>query len=139
MVFVDRRTYIERLQKEFPKALVIHWDSDKEKVIEEAKSKDEFLLLGMVSASWEWFDVPSIQCWVLFYSTSWKGSIEQMVGRSRRFYWDKKYGYRVDFQDYGRVGSNEYAKNFWASNRMKIYKENKREIFNWQEFLNDGI
>jgi hypothetical protein len=24
MVFVDRRTYIERLQKEFPKALVIH-------------------------------------------------------------------------------------------------------------------
>lgn len=139
MVFVDRRTYIERLQKEFPKALVIHWDSDKEKVIEEAKSKDKFLLLGMVSASWEWFDVPSIQCWVLFYSTSWKGSIEQMVGRSRRFHWDKKYGYRVDFQDYGRVGSNEYTKNFWASNRMKIYKENKREIFNWQEFLNDGI
>lgn len=139
MVFVDRRVYIERLQKEFPKALVIHWDSDKERVIEEAKSKDEFLLFGMVTASWEWFDVPSIQCWVLFYSTSWKGSIEQMVGRSRRFHWDKKYGYRVDFQDIGRVWENEYKKNFGAKNRASIYKENKREIFNWQEFLEDGI
>ena len=139
MIFVDRRSYIERLQKEFPKALVIHWDTNKEKVIEEAKSRDEFLLLGMVSASWEWFDVPSIQCWVLFYSTSWKGSIEQMVGRARRFNWDKEYGYRVDFQDIGRVGDNDYKRNFGSKHRLKIYKDNQREVFNWQEFLKDGI
>lgn len=139
MIFVDRRSYIERLQREFPKALVIHWDTNKEKVIEEAKSRDEFLLLGMVSASWEWFDVPSIQCWVLFYSTSWKGSIEQMVGRARRFHWDKEYGYRVDFQDIGRVGDNDYKRNFGSKYRLKIYKDNGREVFNWQEFLKDGI
>ena len=99
MVFVDRREYQEHIKElVFPNAVLINWDTDKEKVLEELKTKDQFLIIWMVSASWEWFDVPGIECWILFFSTAWMGSIEQMVGRAKRFSEWKEYAYRVDIR-----------------------------------------
>lgn len=121
MIFVDRRESLEKINELFPKAYVIHWDVDKEEVINKVKPLDEFLLIWMVTASWEWFDVPSIQCWVLFYSTSREWSLIQMMWRTQRFSWDKKFWYWVDFQDYSKIEPNKYIKSFWAKERIKLY------------------
>lgn len=111
----------------FPNAYVINWDSNKEEIINELKDKDEYLILGMIWACGEWFDLPAIQCGILFYSTSWEWSLEQAIGRSRRFNWDKQYGYRCDFQEYSKIEPDMY-RTFWARDRLKWYKEKWFEI-----------
>lgn len=123
MVFVDRREYQERIKElAFPNAILINWDTDKEKVLNELKDKDQFLILWMVTASGEWFDVPWIECWILFFSTAWAWSIEQMVGRARRFAWDKEHAYRVDIQETSKIEPDQ-RKWFGQWERMKFYKE----------------
>lgn len=127
ILFVDRKEYIEKIKAEvFPNAVIISGDTNKEQVINELKNKDEYLILWMIWACGEWFDLPTIQAWILFYTTSWKWSLEQAIGRSRRFHWDKKYWYWVDFQETARI-ENTY-KNFWVAERMKFYKERWFEI-----------
>lgn len=128
ILFVDRREYQDKIKAEvFPNAYVINWDSNKEEIINELKDKDEYLILGMIWACGEWFDLPAIQCWILFYSTSWEWSLEQAIGRSRRFSWDKQYGYRCDFQEYSKIEPDMY-RTFWARDRLKWYKEKWFEI-----------
>lgn len=122
ILFVDRREYQEKIKANiFPNAYVINWDTNKEQIINELKDKDEYLIIWMIWACGEGFDIPAIQVWILFYSTSREWSLEQAIGRSRRFSWDKKYGYRVDFQETAKI-ENTY-KNFWVNERMKRYRE----------------
>ena len=128
ILFVDRREYQDKIKAEvFPNAYVINWDSNKEEIINELKDKDEYLILGMIWACGEWFDLPAIQCGILFYSTSWEWSLEQAIGRSRRFSWNKQYGYRCDFQEYSKIEPDMY-RTFWARDRLKWYKEKWFEI-----------
>jgi len=127
ILFVDRREYQDKIKAEvFPNAYIINWDTDKEQIVNELKNKEEFLILWIVWACGEWFDIPQIEAGILFYSTSWEWSLEQMIWRSRRFYWDKKYWYWCDFQETAKI-ENTY-KNFWVAERMKYYKERWFEI-----------
>lgn len=128
ILFVDRREYQEKIKSEvFPNAILINWDTDKEKVINELKDKDEFLIIWMVTASGEWFDIPSIECGILFYSTSWEWTLEQMIWRAKRFHWNKEYAYRLDFCEYSKIEPDMY-KTFWARERLKWYKEKWFEV-----------
>lgn len=127
ILFVDRREYQDKIKAEvFQNSYIINWDTDKEQIVNELKNKEEFLILWIVWACGEWFDIPQIEAGILFYSTSWEWSLEQMIWRSRRFHWDKKYWYWVDFQETARI-ENTY-KNFWVAERMKYYKERWFEI-----------
>lgn len=135
MVFVDRREYQEHIKElAFPNAILINWDSDKEKILDELKTKDEFLIIWMVTASGEWFDVPGIECWILFFSTAWAWSIEQMVGRARRYSWDKEYAFRVDIQESSKI-EPDTRKWFGQWERMKYYKERWREIVKLEDYV----
>lgn len=135
MVFVDRREYQERIKElVFPNAILINWDSNKEQILNDLKTKDEFLIIGMVTASWEWFDVPGIECWVLFFSTSWAGSIEQMVGRAKRFSEWKEYAYWVDIQERSKIEPDLY-KSFGMWERLKLYKERWRPVMTLDEYI----
>jgi len=136
MVFVDRREYQEKIKELiFPNAILINWDTDKEKVLEELKSKDEFLIIGMVTASWEWFDVPRIEVWILFFSTTWAGSIEQMVWRAKRFADGKEYAYWVDVQEHSKIEPDQY-KWFWMSERLKLYRERWWPVVTLDSYIN---
>jgi len=135
MVFVDRREYQEHIKElVFPNAILINWDTDKWKVLEELKTKDEYLIIWMVTASWEWFDVPWIECWILFFSTAWAWSIEQMVWRARRYSWDKEYAYRLDIQESSRI-EPDTRKWFGQWERTKYYKERWWEIIKLEDFV----
>lgn len=134
MVFVDRLEYQKHIKElVFPNAILINWETDKEKVLDELKELDEFLILWMVSASGEWFDVPWIECWVLFFSTAWAGSIEQMVGRAKRFSEWKEYAYRVDIQERSKIEPDQW-KGFWQWERMKFYKERGWPVMRLEDY-----
>lgn len=123
MVFVDRRDYQEKIKEMiFPNAVLINWDTDKDAVLKDLNSRDEFLIIWMVTASGEWFDVPGIECWILFFSTSRAGSIEQMVWRAKRFSEWKEYAYWVDFQDYCKIEPDQY-RSFGSKARLDLYRE----------------
>lgn len=135
MVFVDRREYQERIKElVFPNAVLINWDTDKEKVLAELKNKNEFLIIWMVTASGEWFDVPWIECWVLFFSTAWAGSIEQMVWRAKRFSEWKERAFRIDIQETSKIEPDQW-KWFWQWERMKLYKERWWPVITLDEYV----
>lgn len=128
ILFVDRREYQDKLKTDvFHNAILINGDTDKEKVINELKDKDEYLIIGMVTATWEGFDVPAIQCWILFYSTSRAWSLTQMIWRAKRFHGEKQYAYWVDFQDYAMIPPKLY-KSFWAKARKEFYIQQWFEV-----------
>lgn len=135
MVFVDRREYQERIKElVFPNAILINWDSNKEQILNDLKTKDEFLIIGMVTASWEWFDVPGIECWILFFSTVWAGSIEQMVGRAKRFSEWKEYAYRVDIQERSKIEPDHW-KSFGMWERLKLYEQRWRPVMTLDNYI----
>lgn len=135
IVFVDRLDYQKRIKElVFPNAILINWETDKEKVLEEMKSKDEFLAIGMVTASGEWFDVPWIEVWVLFFSTTRAWSLEQMVWRAKRFADWKEYAYRVDVQESSKIEPDQY-KWFWQRDRMEYYKQRWRPVITVDEYV----
>lgn len=135
MVFVDRREYQERIKElAFPNAVLINWDTDKEKVLAELKEKDEFLILWMVTASGEWFDVPWIECWILFFSTAWAWSIEQMVGRAKRFSEWKEYAYRVDIQERSKIEPDQ-RKWFGMWERLRFYAERWWPVMRLEDYV----
>ena len=127
ILFVDRVDYAKKIQEEFPKAKLLTWDSDKLKVVEQLKNENEYLIIAMSWCAGEWFNLPSIECWILFYSTHWDNSIEQLAWRSRRYYWDKKFCYWVDIQERSKIEPWEY-KNFWSNYRLKYYRERWWEV-----------
>ena len=88
----------------------------------------------MVTASWEWFDVPGIECWILFFSTAWMGSIEQMVGRAKRFSEWKEYAYRVDIQESSKIEPDQY-KWFGQWERLKFYAERWWPVIKLEDYV----
>ena len=137
MVFVDRLDYQKKIKElVFPNAILINWETDKEKVLEELKSKDEYLLIWMIGASGEGFDVPWIEIGILFFSTTWAGSIEQMVGRAKRFSDWKEYAYWLDFQEVSKIEPDQH-KWFGMSDRLKLYKERWWPVMTLDNYIKD--
>ena len=137
MVFVDRLDYQKKIKElVFPNAILINWGTDKEKVLEELKSKDEYLLIWMIGASGEGFDVPWIEIGILFFSTTWAGSIEQMVGRAKRFSDWKEYAYWLDFQEVSKIEPDQH-KWFGMSDRLKLYKERWWPVMTLDNYIKD--
>lgn len=127
MVFIDRREYQEKLSTYFPKAILINGDSDKKEVLQMMKEKPEYLAIGITSASGEWFDAPWVEIGILFHSTGYEWTIEQAVGRAKRFAPGKSKAYWVDFQDRSII-EPDYHKDFSARQRMKYYREKWRPV-----------
>lgn len=126
IVFVDRVDYAYKIQSYFNEAVVLSWKEDKESVIESVKGKDEFLIIAMSWCAGEWFDLPEIECGVLFYSTKRDNSIEQLCWRARRKSDWKKNCYWVDFQHTSKIWDKYTAFNKWE--RLRYYKKRWREV-----------
>lgn len=133
IVFVDRVDYAYKIKEYFNEAVVLSWQEDKTKVIDSVKDKDEFLIIAMSWCAGEWFDLPAIECGILFYSTNWDNSIEQLSWRARRRDWSKKYCYWVDVQHKALIVDKRNS--FHKSDRLKYYKQRKRTV----ESLEDTI
>lgn len=138
ILFVDRVDYAYKIKEYFPNAVIISWESDKQEVVDSIKDKDEYFIIAMSWCAGEWFNLPSIECAILFYSTEWDNSIEQLCWRARRYYGDKKVCYRVDVQEKSKVVDKR--NRFNSSKRLKHYEEKWREVIPLESFLkNDTI
>lgn len=121
IIFVDRVDYAYKIQEYLQGSVVITGQEDKEAVINSVKDKDQFIMIAMSWCAGEWFDLPEIECGILFYSTSWDNSIEQLCWRARRKSEWKQYCYRVDVQQKALIVDKWNW--FHSSDRLKYYKK----------------
>ncbi len=135
IVFSDRLDHISKLEEilknEFSNkhVVVIKWESDVLKIMEELKDRHDIIIIWSTSVVKEGMNIPQLEVWILFTSSSFKWWIDQMVGRVRRFYWDKEFGYFIDFQDYISIAWSKY-KSPWVYSRRKAYKSFWWSIWN---------
>ena len=127
IVFSDRLDHIARIEEyltnEFPKMaiIVVKGESDQMKIMEELKWKQDIIIVGSTAVVKEGMNIPQLEVWILFTSASFRGGIDQMAGRVRRYYGEKKCWYFIDFQDYISIAWSKY-KSPWVYSRRKAYK-----------------
>lgn len=130
LVFTDRIDHCVRLtshlKKSFDYVYEFRWETDKDTIIQ-SFDKTWGIIVWLKSCCWEWFNIQKLQAGILAMSTSSEGRLVQMVWRSRREYWDKKYGFFFDIVDNISVKTNNILKNnkkkLWYYNRKKTYKK----------------
>lgn len=130
MIFTDRKEHIKLIQSIIPNTIKITGDISKlerEKIMDDLWEKEEYIIVAIDKCVWEWFDLPPLECGILFMSTGWINTIDQTVWRQRRYYWDKKRAYYLDFIDkYSIMWWRE--KTSWWYERLRIYKNKKRTV-----------
>ena len=128
IIFTDRVEHIKKMYEElsqhFDNVYEYYSETDKDKVID---SYDEWIIIGNIQCCWEWFNIPSLEVWILFVSTQRSNTVEQAVWRVRRYYWDKTHWILVDFIDELQIGVWK-KKVLWWYARKKIYNEQWREV-----------
>lgn len=122
IVFVDRISQIDLIQSIMPFAIRLTWAENKDEFLESIKWKDSYLIVAMSQCAWEWFDLPVLECGILFMSTSWTNTIDQTAGRIRRYSWNKEMAYYIDFIDILQIMWWK-TKKLWWYERNKIYKQ----------------
>jgi superfamily II DNA or RNA helicase len=134
IVFTDRTAHIDLIQSIIPGTIRLTWTENKTKFLEEIANKDEYLIVAMSQCAGEWFDLPELECWILFMSTSWNNTIDQTAGRIRRFSWDKETAYYIDFIDNLRIMWWK-KKKLWRYERSRIYKKKGRDVVPFENLL----
>jgi len=134
IIFTDRTAHIDLIQSIIPNTIRLTGAEDKTKFLEEIANKDEYLIVAMSQCAGEWFDLPELECWILFMSTSWNNTIDQTAGRIRRFSWDKQVAYYIDFIDILRIMWWK-KKKLWRYERSRIYKNKGREVTPFENLL----
>lgn len=136
--FSDRTQHLENLSSIiWDDAILFYGKSDIDDVKQRIKSKDCYVILWNIKCCWEWFDVPELQCWILWVSTTWVKSIVQMAWRMVRIFPWKTEAFFVDIMDTLQVDTSK-KKYLWTSQRKKMYQElwwNIRDLKEMPSFL----
>lgn len=127
IVFTDRKEYCyeiaQQLKERFGDQVIemMSWDHNNLAVKAKLKEMDSYIIVAMEQVVREGMNIPALEAGVLFFSTSEENTINQLSGRVRRVYGEKKVGYLVDFVDYINI---EWTKNkvLGYSERKKIYE-----------------
>lgn len=134
IVFTDRLEHIKLIQAHLPESIRLTGQEDKTKFLEYIKEKDDYLIVAMSQCAGEGFDLPDLECWILFMSTSWTNTIDQTAGRIRRFHWDKQVAYYIDFIDIIKIMWWK-KKKLWRYDRHRIYKNKWWDVSPLESFL----
>lgn len=138
IVFVDRRAHVEQIKRLIPFAIPLTGDENIDDFNKTIQGLDSYLIVALEQCAGEWFDLPALECWILFVSSSRVNTIDQTAGRMRRYFEGKEKAFYIDFQDtitfmWGK------KKRLGIYERRKIYKEKgwttqSFEDFIWLEF-----
>lgn len=126
IVFTDRLEHIKLIQQHIPESIKLTGTEDKTQFLEYIKTQDEYTIIAMSQCAGEGFDLPELECWILFMSTSWNNTIDQTAGRIRRFHWDKQVAYYIDFIDIIRI-------MWWKRKRLGRYDRNRLYKNKWRD------
>ena len=134
IIFTDRRAHVDQIQRIIPDAIRLTWDENIEEFNELIKPKDDYLIVALSQCAWEGFDLPALECWILFVSSTWINTIDQTAGRMRRYSEGKTEAVYIDFVDtisfmWGK------KKNLWRYGRHKIYKEKGWIVEDFENFI----
>lgn len=130
IIFTDRVKHIDKIYECFDwleNVFKYYWWTDQVWIKNKCKQLDNFIIIWNVSCCWEWFNVPSLQLWILVVSTQRSVTIDQAVWRVRRTHWDKKYWFLIDIQDSISIWWSS-LKSLWSTSRNKIYKEKNWKV-----------
>lgn len=126
--FSDRTQHLEILSSLIgDESILFYGKSDIVKAKERVLTLEKYVILGNIKTCWEWFDLPELQCWILWVSTSWVKSIIQMAWRMVRPSWNKTCAYFIDIFDTLTVWQSR-PKPLGHYQRRKIYREMGRSI-----------
>jgi len=136
VIFTDRIDNVELIVSNIKilPTVKLTWKTDKEEFRWIIKSMQEYIIVAIDKCAWVWFDLPELECWILFMSTSWNNTLDQSAGRMRRKYWDKEYAFYVDFIDTIQISSWK-KKKLWRYERNRIYKNKKRSVESFENFI----
>lgn len=130
IIFTDRVYHIEQIQELVPWTVRITGQEpikERAKLIDDLAKKDSYTIVAMSQCVGEWFDLPALECWILFMSTSRNNTIEQTAGRMRRYSGDKEMAYMVDFIDHIQIMWGK-TKKLWRYERLRMYKQKSRTV-----------
>lgn len=127
IIFTDRDNHIENIHKAIPLAIIISGKTNHKEFRDYVDSHEEYIIIGSHWCVGEWFDLPALEVWILFMSTSWNNTVRQTSGRARRFGEWKELSLYVDFVDKMTIMWSK-PKVLWRSQRNKVYKENNRIV-----------
>ena len=134
IVFTDRRAHIDLIQELIPGTIRLTGNEDKTEFLESIVGKDEYTIIAMSQCAWEWFDLPALECWILFMSTSRNNTIDQTAGRIRRYSWEKELAYYIDFIDVLKIMWWK-KKKLGRYERSRIYKNKGRAVEPFENLL----
>ena len=101
---------------------LLTWKTSNQNIAERLANQDRFLIVASTGCACEWLDIPSLNCWILVFNTSFIKSIRQMAWRMRRRFKDKSYWVFIDIQDKITLWDSKPYR--WGiSKRKAIYKE----------------
>lgn len=136
IIFSDRSQHIQDIitflqSKWYHNIFQLDWSTNKKKFFESIAGLDNYIIVANTRSGWRWFDLPSIECWILFTSTSWENTVRQSSWRSRREDWNKTIWYYVDFVDKYTIEWSK-PKYLWRYERKKVYTTMWRPIIDLQ-------
>jgi len=85
IIFTDRTSQIDLLSEQLPWAFVMKWWLDNVATKNKLLWLDNYVLLAMEQVVREWMNIPGLEFWILFFSSSEINTIQQLAGRVRRF------------------------------------------------------
>ncbi len=138
IIFVDRTDLLDILTWLFPDAYTMRWWKDNVWIKNELLWKKKYLLISMEQVVREGMNIPWLELWVLFFSSSEINTVQQLAWRVRRIVDWKEYWYLLDFVD---TISLEWSKTkvLWYYNRKKIYKSLDFKEEKYEEFFREDI
>jgi len=139
IIFTDRTSQIDILSEQLPWAFVMKWGLDNVATKNKLLWLDNYVLLAMEQVVREWMNIPWLEFWILFFSSSEINTIQQLAGRVRRFAPGKEFWYLLDFIDILSIEWYWKKKIMWYYNRKKIYKALDFKEIPYEEFFNKLI
>lgn len=139
IIFTDRTEQIQLLSEQLPWAFVMRWWLDNVATKNKLLWLDSYVLLAMEQVVREWMNIPWLEFWILFFSSSEINTIQQLAWRVRRFAPWKEFWYLLDFVDSIKVTGSNKKKVMWYYNRKKIYKSLNFKEIPYEDFFNKLI
>jgi hypothetical protein len=134
IIFTDRLDHVERISKVISPTFILTWETNKQKFLDDVGKVDDYIILAMSSCAWEWMSINNLECWILFLSTSWNNTIDQLAGRMRRYDWNKENAYMIDFIDNIQIAWSK-TKKLWWYGRQNIYKLKWRDVLSFNDYV----
>ena len=135
IVFTDRVQHTELIQQhlkcKYP-TYILSGSTDKQEIL--ANLPEAYVLIGITRCCWEWFDLPELECGIIFVSSSRVNTIDQTAWRMRRTNWDKTFAYYVDFIDNLKIAGSK-PKKLGFYKRKTIYQEKGRSVQPFDSFI----